>query len=555
MAQSFDYIIVGAGSAGCVLANRLSEDPDTTVALLEFGGSDNSVFIQMPTAFSIPMNMKKYNWGYETEVEPGLDNRRMDCPRGKVLGGSSSINGMVYVRGHAMDFDEWEHQGARDWGYRHCLPYFRKADDWAFGSDEYRAQDGPLSVNNGNNMQNPLYRAFIEAGEQAGYMKTDDYNGCQQEGFGPMHMTVKNGVRWSTANAYLKPARQRPNLKVITGAMIQRILLDARRASGVEFIRHGNKQILSATREVILSAGPIASPHLLQLSGIGPAAVLQQAGIEVNHELPGVGENLQDHLEFYFQFRCKQPITLNAELNPWRKFLIGSRWILTKKGLGATNHFESCAFIRSQAGVKWPDIQYHFLPGAMRYDGNAAFDGHGFQVHVGHNKPYSRGTIKARTPSVQDKPEIIFNYLQRQEDIEAYRACVKLTREIISQPAMDAFRGSELQPGESIQTDEDIDAFVRSAVESAYHPSCACRMGEDDMAVVDSETRVHGIEALRVVDSSIFPTITNGNLNSPTIMLAERAADIIRGKGMLEPSDAGVGLGQDWETLQRSTTT
>ena len=554
MTESFDYIIVGAGSAGCVLASRLSEDPNTTVALLEFGGSDKSIFIQMPTALSIPMNMKKYNWFYESEPEPSLDNRRMHCPRGKVLGGSSSINGMVYVRGHAMDYDQWQEKGARDWGYRHCLPYFKKADDWVFGSDDYRQQGGPLSVNNGNNMQNPLYRAFIEAGAQAGYMKTDDYNGRQQEGFGPMHMTVKNGVRWSTANAYLKPALQRPNLKVITGALSQRIVLDGKRATGVEFLRDGSKQLVSARREVILSAGPIASPHLLQLSGIGPGAVLQQAGIDVVHDLPGVGENLQDHLEFYFQFRCQQPITLNAELNPWRKFLIGTRWLLTKKGLGATNHFESCAFIRSKAGIKWPDIQYHFLPGAMRYDGNAAFDGHGFQVHVGHNKPSSRGTIRARTPSVQDKPEILFNYLQHQDDIEGFRACVRLTREIIAQPAMDAFRGPEIQPGEAIQSDEEIDAFVRGAVESAYHPSCACRMGEDDMAVVDSETRVRGIESLRLVDSSIFPTIPNGNLNSPTIMLAERAADIIKGKGMLEASDADVGLGQDWETLQRSTT-
>ena len=553
MNQSYDYIIVGAGSAGCVLANRLTEDPDISVLLLEYGGSDKSIFIQMPTALSIPMNMPKFNWAYESQPEPHLDNRRMHCPRGKVLGGSSSINGMVYVRGHAMDYDQWQDNGARDWDYQHCLPYFKKADDWAFASDEYRSKQGPLAVNNGNNMKNPLYRAFIDAGVQAGYMNTDDYNGRQQEGFGPMHMTIKNGVRWSTANAYLKPVRSRPNLEVITGALTQRILLEGKKAVGVEFIKNGNLQMVKASREVILSAGPIASPHLLQLSGIGPAGVLSNAGIELKHDLPGVGENLQDHLEFYFQFRCKQPITLNGKLNLWSKFLIGSRWFFTKTGLGATNHFESCAFIRSKAGIKWPDIQYHFLPGAMRYDGNAAFDGHGFQVHVGHNKPSSRGSVRAVTPRVSDKPEIQFNYLQHQDDIEGFRACVRLTREIIAQAAMEPYRESEIQPGEAIQTDEEIDAFVRSAVESAYHPSCACRMGEDPMAVVDSELRVHGIDGLRVVDSSIFPTIPNGNLNSPTIMVAERAADIIKGKGMLEPSKVEVGLGDDWENLQRSS--
>ncbi len=553
MNQTYDYVIIGAGSAGCVLANRLSEDPNVSVLLLEYGGSDRSIFIQMPTALSIPMSMSKYNWGYESQPEPYLNNRRIDCARGKVLGGSSSINGMVYVRGHAMDFDEWQASGAKGWGYSYCLPYFKKAEGWAFGSDDYRNQQGPMSVNNGNNMQNPLYRAFIEAGAQAGYMKTEDYNGRQQEGFGPMHMTVKNGIRWSTANAYLKPALGRPNLRVISRAMTQRILLEGKKATGVEFLKGGKLQTVSANRELILSAGPIASPHLLQLSGIGPVEVLKTAGIEVKHDLPGVGENLQDHLEFYFQFRCKQPITLNGQLNLWNKFLIGARWILTKKGLGATNHFESCAFIRSKVGVKWPDIQYHFLPAAMRYDGKVAFDGHGFQVHVGHNKPLSRGSVKAISPDINDKPEILFNYLQHEEDIEGFRACVRLTREIISQPAMDAYRGTEIQPGEDVQTDSDIDAFVRSAAETAYHPSCACRMGEDDMAVVDSETRVRGIEGLRVVDSSIFPTIPNGNLNSPTIMVAERAADIIKGKGMLAASDAVVGLGDEWEIKQRST--
>ena len=553
MNQTYDYVIIGAGSAGCVLANRLSEDPNVSVLLLEYGGSDRSIFIQMPTALSIPMSMSKYNWGYESQPEPYLNNRRIDCARGKVIGGSSSINGMVYVRGHALDFDEWQENGSRDWGYSHCLPYFKKADDWAFGRDEYRSQQGPLSVNNGNNMQNPLYGAFIEAGAQAGYMKTQDYNGRQQEGFGPMHMTVKNGVRWSTANAYLKPALKRPNLTLISGAMTQRILLEGKKAAGVEFFKDGELMTASANRDLILSAGPIASPHLLQLSGIGPGQVLQKAGIEVKHDLPGVGENLQDHLEFYFQFRCKQPITLNGKLGLWSKFLIGSRWFFYKTGLGATNHFESCAFIRSKAGIKWPDIQYHFLPAAMRYDGKVAFDGHGFQVHVGHNKPLSRGSVKAISPDINDKPEILFNYLQHQNDIEGFRACVRLTREIISQPAMDAYRGTEIQPGEDVQTDSDIDAFIRSAAETAYHPSCSCRMGEDDMAVVDSETRVHGIEGLRVVDSSIFPTIPNGNLNSPTIMVAERAADIIKGKGMLEASDAVVGLGEEWESRQRST--
>ena len=548
---SFDYIIVGAGSAGCVLANRLTEDAEVSVLLLEHGGSDRSLFIQMPTALSIPMNTRKYNWHFESQPEPYLDNRRMHCPRGKVLGGSSSINGMVYVRGHALDFDEWEQHGATGWNYQNCLPYFRKADDWAFGSDAYRAQTGPLAVNNGNNMQNPLYQAFIDAGKQAGYMETADYNGQQQEGFGPMHMTVKNGRRWSAANAYLKPALNRPNLTVISHALTQRLVLKGQHATGVVYQHAKRIHTVYAEREVILSAGSIGSPHLLQLSGIGPAAVLEQAGIRVNHDLPGVGKNLQDHLEFYFQFECKKPITLNGKLDPLSKLRIGVEWLLFKRGLGATNHFESCAFIRSKAGIQWPDIQYHFLPAAMRYDGNAAFDGHGFQVHVGHNKPKSRGTIRALSSEVTDKPEIRFNYLQHPEDVEGFRACVRLTREIIAQKAMKPYRQTEIQPGERIQSDSDIDAFVRQAVESAYHPSCSCRMGTDELAVVNPETRVHGLEGLRIVDSSIFPTIPNGNLNSPTIMTAERAADAIKGKGMLPAAGVAVGLHKKWQQQQR----
>ena len=557
----YDYIIVGAGSAGCVLANRLSEDPNTSVLLLETGGSDRSIFIQMPTALSIPMNTKKYAWQFETEEEPHLDNRKMHCPRGKVLGGSSSINGMVYVRGHARDFDQWAEKGATDWDYAHCLPYFKKSETWALAtakseSSDYRGTEGPLGVNNGNQMKNPLYQAFIDAGVEAGYMDTADYNGKQQEGFGPMHMTVKNGVRWSTANAYLRPVQSRPNLTVVTHALVHKVLLSvdagSKKATGIRYERKGKIIEVLANKEVVLSAGSIGSPHLLQLSGIGAKETLEKAGIECQHDLPGVGENLQDHLEFYFQFKCKQPITLNGKLDLWSKFLIGANWFFFKKGLGTTNHFESCGFIRSKAGVEWPDLQYHFLPAAMRYDGRTAFAGHGFQVHIGHNKPLSRGAVKVISADPKAHPSIKFNYLAEEADKEGFRDCVKLTREIINQPAFDQYRDDEIQPGVQVQTDEEIDAFVRANVESAYHPSCTCKMGTDDMSVVDPETRVHGIENLRVVDSSIFPTIPNGNLNAPTIMVAERAADLIKSKGTLPPSDAEVSMAPDWKTVQRS---
>lgn len=551
--KRYDYIIVGAGSAGCVLANRLTEDPNVNVLVIEFGGSDKSVIIQMPSAFSIPMNTKKFNWHYETEPEPYLDGRRLHCPRGKVLGGSSSINGLVYIRGHAYDFDEWESLGAKNWGYRNCLPYFRKAESFKFGGDDYRGSEGPLSTNNGNNMQNPLYGAWVEAGTQAGYIKTEDTNGYMQEGFGAMHMTVKNGVRWSTANAYLRPAMERPNLSVITHAMSRKLVLEGKRVVGVEYEQNGVVHIVHCAREVIVSSGPIGSPHLLQRSGIGPANVLRNAGIEVKHDLPGVGENLQDHAEIYIQFECKEPVSLNSKMGLFSKALIGLRWLLFKDGLGASNHFEAGGFIRSAKGLRWPDIQFHFLPAAMRYDGDKPFKGHGFMVLTGPNKPKSRGYVRVRSADPYQHPEIRFNYLEREEDREGFRRCVRLTREVIGQQAMDNFRGVELAPGPNVKTDAEIDAFVRANMESTMHPCGSCKMGEDSLAVVDSELRVHGLQGVRVVDSSVFPTEPNGNLNAPTIMLAERAADLIRGREMLAPSDVQVGLAANWEIQQRTS--
>lgn len=552
MSLDFDYIIIGAGSAGCVLANRLSEDPACRVLVLEYGGSDKSIFIQMPTALSIPMNGTKYNWKYMTQPEPGLDGRQVHCPRGKVLGGSSSINGLVYMRGHAQDFDEWEALGAQGWGYANCLPYFQRAENWKGGPDAYRGAEGPLATNAGNEMKNPLYRAFVEAGHEAGYITTEDPNGHMQEGFGPMHMTVKDGVRWSTANAYLKPAMSRPNLTVLTHAMTRRVVLDGKRAVGVEYDHQGQTHTARATREVLISAGPIAAPHLLQRSGIGPAAVLQAAGVPVLHDLPGVGENLQDHSEVYIQYACKEPITLNGKMGLWSRFLIGAEWILFKRGLSVTNHFESGGFIRSDASLAAPDIQFHFLPAAMRYDGKKPLDGHGFMVLTGPNKPKSRGHVRLRSADPYEQPDILFNYLDREEDREGFRRCLRLTREIIAQPAFDPFRGEEIAPGKDVQKDDEIDAWVRETLESTYHPCGSCRMGEDAMAVVDSQLNVHGLEGLRVIDSSVFPSEPNANLNAPTIMLAERGADMVRGRPLLPPSNAAVGKAPGVEQTQRS---
>jgi choline dehydrogenase len=501
--DAFDYVIVGAGSAGCVLADRLTESGEHSVLLLEYGGSDRSVYIQMPAALSIPMNMPRYNWFFYTEPEPGLGGRRLHTPRGKVLGGSSSINGKVDTR------------------------------------------YGPLD--------NPLNKAWLEAGQQAGYPFTHDMNGFQQEGFGRMDMTVGGGRRASAANAYLRPAMRRPNLAVRTHALATRVLFEGRRAIGVAYRRGNEAHIARARREVIVSAGPVQSPKLLKLSGIGPAQELARHGIQVIHDLAGVGENLQDHLEFYFQMACTQPVTLYSHTSAFRKALIGMRWLLTRDGLGASNHFEAGGFIRSRAGIRYPNIQYHFLPMAVSYDGSSLAQEHGFQAHVGPMRSPSSGWVRLASADPNEKPRVFFNYMSRPEDWEEMRACVRLTREVFAQPAFAPYRGRELQPGAAVQSDEQIDEFIRGHVESAYHPSCSCKMGrpEDPTAVVDPQTRVIGLQGLRVVDSSIMPSITTGNLNAPTLMLAEKAADHIRGKGLLPAQDAPFYVAPDWESSQR----
>lgn len=555
--QDYDYIIIGAGSAGSVMAHRLGEDLKTRILVIEAGPMDHNLFIHMPSGFAYPMANPRYSWQYQSEPEPTLDGRRVHCPRGKTMGGSSSINGMVYIRGNAQDYNGWaEKHNLPEWTYAHCLPYFKKAETREVGSDDYRGSDGPLHVHTGA-CENPLYNAFIEAGKQAGYPYTADMNGFQQEGFGPMDMTTYKGRRWSTAMAYLRPALKRGNVKLMPLTVAHRLLFeglekgtDKPRAVGVEVEYNGKRVEFRAKREVILSSGAINSPQLLQLSGIGNPELLQPLGIPVIKALKGVGENLQDHMETYVQYECKQPITLYAATKPLKMAAIGAEWVLFSTGLGATNHFESGGFIRSAAGVKHPDLQYHFLPMAVRYDGNSPVEGHGFQAHVGPMRSSSRGHVRIKTASALDAPTILFNYMSTEQDKVEFRAAIRLTREVFAQQAFDAFRGKEISPGKDVQTDAQIDAHIRASAETAYHPSCTCAMGTDEMAVVDGQGRVHGVQGLRVVDASIMPLIVSGNLNVPTIMMAEKIADAIKGQA-LPPLPSPAWVHPQWETRQR----
>ncbi|MCZ4256733.1 choline dehydrogenase [Sulfitobacter sp. G21635-S1] len=549
-----EFVIVGAGSAGCAMAYRLAE-AGRKVIVIEHGGSDAGPFIQMPAALSYPMNMKTYDWGYTSEPEPHLGGRRLACPRGKVIGGSSSINGMVYVRGHAMDFDHWEEAGARGWSYADVLPYYKRMESWhdnGHGGDPaWRGTDGPLHVSRGPR-KNPLFEAFVRAGEQAGYEVTDDYNGEKQEGFGPMEQTVWGGRRWSAANAYLRPAQKTGNVQLIR-ALAQRVVIEDGRATGVEVVRRGRVEVIGAEREVVLAASSLNSPKLLMLSGIGPAAHLAGHGIAVVADRPGVGQNLQDHLELYIQMASSQPITLYKHWNLVSKGLIGAQWLFTKTGMGASNQFESAAFVRSRAGVPYPDIQYHFLPIAVRYDGQAAAEGHGFQAHTGPMRSKSRGSVSLRSADPAADPVIRFNYMSHPEDWEDFRTCIRLTREIFAQEAFRPYVKHEIQPGAAQQSDAELDGFIRDHAESAYHPCGTCRMGsaDDPLAVVDPEARVIGVEGLRVADSSVFPRITNGNLNGPSIMVGEKVSDLLLGREPLARANDVPWIHPDWETAQR----
>ena len=549
-----DFVIVGAGSAGSAIAYRLSET-GASVLVLEYGGSDAGPLIQMPGALSYPMNMSRYDWGYRTEPEPHLDGRRLACPRGKVIGGSSSINGMVYVRGHAGDYDHWTECGATGWSYADVLPYFRRMECWhdsgQGGNPAWRGRDGPLHITRGKR-DNPLHAAFVTAGQQAGYPITNDYNGERQEGFGPMEQTVWRGRRWSTANAYLRPALKRRNCGLLRG-LATRVVIAEGRAIGVEMLRAERNHLVRARREVILAASSINSPKLLMLSGIGPAAHLAEFGITAIIDRPGVGANLQDHLELYVQYACRQPVTLYRYWNPFGKAWVGLQWLLFGKGLGASNQIESVAFIRSRAGEPYPDIQFHFLPIAVRYDGQTAPEGHGFQIHVGPMRSPSRGHVRLRSADPREAPAIRFNYMSHPQDWLDFRAGIRLAREIVAQEAFKPYAGHEILPGAKAQSEDEIDAVLRAHAESAYHPCGTCRMGhpDDPLAVVDPQGTVIGTDRLRVADSSVFPRITNGNINAPSIMVGEKIADHILGRTPLPRANDRPWINPNWRSSQR----
>ena len=548
--KGYDFIIIGAGSAGCVLAARLSEDPAITVLLLEAGPKDRSWKIHMPSGMGRLLSQTQFNWAYQGQPEPFLDNRILTHPRGRVLGGSSSINGMMYMRGHARDYDGWAQSGARGWSYADVLPYFRRAESRAAGGNDWRGDAGPLHVSAPD--LSDLTRAFIAAGVEAGYPFTDDVNGHQQEGFGPSERTTHNGKRWSTAQAYLRPALARPNLTVITGALVLGISLEKSRASGVRYAV-GREISRAGAGEVILSGGAINSPQLLHLSGIGAPDVLEAAGIAVMHPLAGVGENLNDHPDIVLQYRARQRNTLYPVSKGPRAIAAGLRWFASHSGPAASNHFEAGAFIRSRAGVEHPDLQLTFMPLAVQPGSVDVVPEHAFQVHIDLMRAQSRGYVRARSSDPRQPPAILFNYLKHPGDRADFRRSVRLLREVMAQPALAPHVAAEIYPGPQTQSDDAIDGFVRGAVETCYHPVGTCKMGaaSDAMAVVDDRLRVHGLAGLRVVDASIMPTIVSGNTNAPTIMIAEKAADMILGRSPAPASSAPVWINPAWETSQK----